>query len=58
VRCPSVEAHGSERLDSIVTEAAGLGEQACENVLRVQELQTDRTNVRRQMVEEGCSGDT
>jgi hypothetical protein len=46
------------RLDSIVTEAAGLGEQACENVLRVQELQTDRTNVRRQMVEEGCSGDT
>jgi len=48
----------SKRLDSVEAEAAGLGEQSWENVLRVQELQTERTDVRRQMADEGCTGDT
>jgi uncharacterized protein involved in exopolysaccharide biosynthesis len=45
----------SDRLDSIEAQAAGLTEQSWENLVRVQELQTERTNVRRQMAEEGCT---
>ena len=49
----------SDRLDSIEAEAEadGVTEQSRENIVRVQELQTERTNVRRQMVEEGCAVD-
>jgi hypothetical protein len=36
----------SDRLDSIEAPAAGLTEQSWENLVRVQELQTERTNVR------------
>ena len=47
----------SDRLDSIEAETDGVTEQSWENIVRVQELQTERTNVRRQMVEEGCAVD-
>jgi hypothetical protein len=48
----------SDRLDSIEAQAVRLTEQSWESLVRVQELQSQRTDVRRQMAEEGCTVDT
>lgn len=48
----------SDRLDSIVAQAARLTAQSWENLVRVQELQSQGSDVRRQMAEEGCTVDT
>jgi hypothetical protein len=48
----------SDPLDYIEAQAAGLTEQSWENLVRVQELQSERTGVRRKMGEEGCTVDT
>ena len=50
----SLCARMSEELSEIDSEADALGEQSFDNVLRLQELQTERTQVRREMVEAGC----
>lgn len=47
-----------DRLHAIEAEADGLTEQSWENVLRGHELQAERTGVRRQLVDEGCTVDT
>jgi hypothetical protein len=57
--CSSGEASAcdrlNDRLDSIEADADGLAEQSWENAVRVQELQSQRTNVRRQMADDGCT---
>lgn len=45
----------NERLDSVEAQAAGLSEQSWENVRRMQDLQAERTNLRRQLADAGCT---